>query len=405
MLSAVSKILLRLLPGALLLTTVTIALHPAGLRDAVAPLVPAFPLTVLAGGLLLGWRFDRSRLVFALAVLLLADRALLIWAPVSGAGGDVGRAVFGMLTLLVPADLAGLAWLPERGVLSRSGQIALVVLAAEALLVILLCQPLFLPLASWTAVPPPRVGLRALSPLALVIFAGAFLVTTWRMVLRVTALESGAVWTVVAAFLALGAGGGGLDSSLYLATGGLILVLSLIETWHGMAYDDELTGLPARRALNEALTQLGDTYTVAMVDVDHFKRFNDDYGHDVGDQLLRMVGARLREVGGSGRAFRYGGEEFAVLFPGKDVDQVRNHLEALRRRIEGTPFTLRAAGRPRTRPESPVPGEPRPRIAITVSIGVAGSGSTTATTPREIVRAADEALYRAKQGGRNQVRT
>jgi diguanylate cyclase (GGDEF)-like protein len=405
MLSAVSKILLRLLPGALLLTTVTIALHPSGLRDAAAPLVPAFPLTVLGGGLLLGWRFDRSRLVFALAVLLLTDRALLMWAPVSGAGGEVGRAIFGALTLLVPADLAALAWLPERGVLARPGQVALVVLAAEVLLVALLCQPLFLPLAAWSEVPPPRVGLRALSQAALVVFAVAFLVVTWRVVLRVTALESGAVWTVVAAFLALGTGGGGLDSSLYLATGGLILVLSLIETWHGMAYDDELTGLPARRALNEALTRLGDTYAVAMVDVDHFKRFNDDFGHDVGDQLLRMVGARLAEIGGGGRAFRYGGEEFAVLFPGKDVDQVRAHLEALRRRIEGTPFTLRAAGRPRTRPDSPAPAGPRPRIAVTVSIGIADSGGTTVTTPREIVRAADEALYRAKQGGRNQVRT
>jgi diguanylate cyclase (GGDEF)-like protein len=210
---------------------------------------------------------------------------------------------------------------------------------------------------------------------------------------------------VVAAFLALRAGGGGLDSSLYLATGGLILVLSLIETWHGMAYDDELTGLPSRRALNEALTRLGDTYAVAMVDVDHFKRFNDDYGHDVGDQLLRMVGARLAEIGGGGRPFRYGGEEFAVLFPGKDVDQVRDHLEALRRRIETTPFTLRAAGRPRTRPEVPLPGAPRPRIAVTVSIGIAATGDSAAMTPREVLQAADEALYRAKQGGRNQVRT
>ena len=83
-----------------------------------------------------------------------------------------------------------------------------------------------------------------------------------------------------------------------------------------MAYDDELTGLPARRALNEALTRLRGVYTVAMVDIDHFKRFNDEHGHDVGDQLLRMVGARVGEVRGGGRAFRYGGEEFAVLFPG-----------------------------------------------------------------------------------------
>ena len=67
-----------------------------------------------------------------------------------------------------------------------------------------------------------------------------------------------------------------------------------------MAYDDELTGLPARRALNEALARLRGTYTVAMVDIDHFKRFNDEHGHDVGDQILRMVGARLAGVGGGG---------------------------------------------------------------------------------------------------------
>jgi diguanylate cyclase (GGDEF)-like protein len=405
MLSAVSKIVLRLLPGALLLTTATIGLYPAGLRDAAGALVPAFPLTVLGGGLLLGWRFDRSRLVLTLAVLLLADRALVMWAPVSGAGGEVGRAVFGALTILVPADLLALAWLPERGISARSGQIALILLVAEALFVVLLCQPLFLPLAAWTEIPPPRAGLRALSLPALAVFALAFLVMAWRVVRRVTAIESGALWAVIAAFLALGAGGGGLDSSLYLTTGGLILVLSLIETWHGMAYDDELTGLPARRALNEALTRLGDTYAVAMVDLDHFKRFNDEYGHDVGDQLLRMVGVRLAEIGGGGRAFRYGGEEFAVLFPGRDIEDVRDHLEAVRRRIAGTPFTLRAAGRPLMRPEFPAPGGQRSRIAVTVSIGVAGTRGRTGRTPREIVQAADAALYRAKQAGRNQIRT
>ena len=72
MLSAVNKVILRLLPGALLLLAATIVLHPSGLRGVVAPLLPSFPLTVLGGGMLLAWRFGRSRLVLALAVLLLA---------------------------------------------------------------------------------------------------------------------------------------------------------------------------------------------------------------------------------------------------------------------------------------------------------------------------------------------
>jgi diguanylate cyclase (GGDEF)-like protein len=281
--------------------------------------------------------------------------------------------------------------------------VALVGLGVEIVLLILLCQPLFLPLTGWLDVSQVP-GLGALPQPALIVFALAFLMVAWRAVRQGTALEGGAVWTVVATFLAFSAGGGGLDSTVYLATGGLILVLSLIETWHGMAYDDELTGLPARRALNEALARLSGTYTVAMVDVDHFKRFNDVHGHDVGDQILRMVGARLAAVGGGGRAFRYGGEEFAVLFPGKTVDQAREYLELLRRTIEAAPFTLRSMARPRVRPEPPPAGGHRERLAVTVSIGVAAAGAG-AVRPDDVVQAADAALYRAKESGRNQVRT
>jgi len=162
MLSTVKKVFSRLLPGALLLVATTIALHPAGLRNAVAPIIPAFPITVLAGGILLGWRFDRSRLVLALAVLLLTERSLLAWAPVSSAGGETGRAIFGALTLLVPLDLAALAWLPERGLLARPGRLALGLLAAEIVLLALLCQPLFLPLTGWLDTSRGVGGLAAL---------------------------------------------------------------------------------------------------------------------------------------------------------------------------------------------------------------------------------------------------
>src|SRR5438093_5508358 len=110
--AAMNKVLLRLLPGAAFLLAVTIALHSPSLRAGLSPLVPAYPLVVLGGGILLGWRFDRSRLVLVLAVLLLTDRALLLWAPVGGSGGDVGRVIFGALSILVPLNAAALAWLP-----------------------------------------------------------------------------------------------------------------------------------------------------------------------------------------------------------------------------------------------------------------------------------------------------
>ncbi len=397
-----NTVLLRLVPGALLLIAAALALS-GSLRTAVWPLVPAYPLVVLGGGLLLAWRFDRSRLVLALAVLLLTERALVLWAPFGG-GGEVSRAVFGALALLVPLDLAALTWLPERGLFARPSRLALGVLGGEILLVTLLCQPLFLPLATRLDGMHAGPGLGGLPAVSLGAFVLAFAVLARRAVLQVTAVESGAVWSLVAALLALASGGGGLDSSVFLATGGLILVLSLIETWHGMAYNDELTGLPARRALNEALARLRGVYAVAMVDLDHFKRFNDEHGHDVGDQLLRMVGARLGEIGGGGRAFRYGGEEFAVLFSGRDADEARGHMEAVRRTIERSPFVLRGPHRPRARPEGPAAAGERRRIAVTVSVGIAATDSE-AVTPEEVVRAADQALYRAKQAGRNRVAT
>ena len=90
-----------------------------------------------------------------------------------------------------------------------------------------------------------------------------------------------------------------------------------------------------------------------MVDVDHFKKFNDRHGHAAGDQALRMVGAELEKVGGGGRAYRYGGEEFAILFPGLTVTEAREPLEEVRAAIADRRFALRSPDRPRKKPDPP----------------------------------------------------
>src|SRR5207253_8213079 len=169
----------------------------------------------------------------------------------------------------------------------------------------------------------------------------AIAATVGRFLLRRTIIQSSSVWAVAATCLAFAAGGGGSAASLSLAAAGLVLVVSLVETSHRMAYDDELTGLPGRRALGEALGRLGGQYAIAMVDIDHFKRFNDEHGHAVGDQLLRMVGTKLTRIDGGGRPFRYGGEEFAVLFPSTTAEAALPHLERFRHTIEHASFTLR----------------------------------------------------------------
>ena len=162
--------------------------------------------------------------------------------------------------------------------------------------------------------------------------------------------------------------------------------------------------LPSRRALNQALLKVGDSYTVAMLDVDHFKQFNDTYGHDTGDQVLQMIASRLADVSGGGKAFRYGGEEFAVIFANKSVDEAYPSLEVLRKKIEATPFKVRDHDRRERGKKGKKRQAPRPhakkRVRVTVSIG-ATSSDGDGRPADAVLQAADKALYRAKNSGRN----
>ncbi len=172
-------------------------------------------------------------------------------------------------------------------------------------------------------------------------------------------------------------------------------------TWR-RAYLDELMGIPGRRGFEESLRRLGRHYAIAMVDVDNFKHFNDRYGHQVGDQILRFVAARLRKVP-FGQTFRYGGEEFALIMPGHKVQGVVPLLEELRQSIESSTFTIRGKNRPSQKPRrKDRPPGGKEEVGVTVSIGVARK-SLLHPTPEAVLGAADEALYRAKQMGRNRV--
>ncbi|TCD22735.1 GGDEF domain-containing protein [Pseudomonas sp. IC_126] len=187
----------------------------------------------------------------------------------------------------------------------------------------------------------------------------------------------------------------------------LMLVVAIAQEAYQMAFRDELTGLPGRRALNERLQRLGRNYVIAMADVDRFKAFNDTHGHDVGDQVLRLVASRLRKVGGGGRAYRYGGEEFALVFPGRDLEHCLVHLEAVRQAVEDYPLQLRDKS---NRPKDAERGRQRrgassaASVSVTISIGVA-ERLITQRSPEEVIKSADQALYSAKSAGRNCIRS
>jgi len=359
----------------------------------------ALPFAVFAAGCLLAWRFRRGRLFLALIVLLLADRALVH----AVAGGPVATAV----ALLVPVNLAALAVLAERGTLTAVGLGRLVVLGLEVAVVAGLAQPaeaahahalarpfLAPSLSDWTAIPQS----------ALLTYVVSFGVIAARAAVRPNATGRGFLWALVATFLGLHMAESRLAVDVFFGTASLILVVSVVEASYFMAYRDELTGLPGRRALMEALERLGTSFTIAMVDVDHFKQFNDTYGHDAGDQVLRMVARHLDEVGAGGQAFRYGGEEFTLLFPNRGLDEVRPHLEAVRKSVESDTFVLRAADRPAKKPDQPPrrKGKKKKGISVTVSVGAAASAGADTTAPT-VLQEADRLLYSAKKAGRNRI--
>ena len=389
-------------PDGLLLLAAVIALRLDVFRDSLA-FARLYPYAVFGVGALLAWRFQRNRLLLALLVLALANAALGMRA-----GTTAGQVAVRATALLLPLNLAALALLPDRGTFTMAGllrfgaivvQVTLVTMfsrTAPAATAVLLAHPL-LPakLMSWA--PLPQAALFA--------FVLAFGFTVVPLILDPNASDRGFVWAIVASFLAVSAHRPSPAPALYLGTAGLILVVSVIEASYLLAYQDGLTQLPARRALTEALQRLGGEYTIAMVDVDHFKRFNDEYGHDVGDQVLRMVAAKLGQVEGGGRAYRYGGEEFAILFPGKAVEETLPYLEAVREAVAETAFTIRGRIRVQHKREQPKGDRPRRRQAsITVSIGVAERNSRRGV-PDQVIRAADQALYRAKEDGRNRIRS
>lgn len=169
----------------------------------------------------------------------------------------------------------------------------------------------------------------------------------------------------------------------------------LLHAWR-LAYRDELTELPNRRALEDALRSRPTRWSLGMLDVDHFKKFNDHWGHDVGDQVLRRVAAALARVGERGRAFRYGGEEFAILFPHDDTERAAAALEAVRAGIADTPFRIRGQ---RDGAEKRGQKKNNPGHTITVSAGLARGDNDSAGT----FKRADDALYKAKKKGRNRL--
>jgi diguanylate cyclase (GGDEF)-like protein len=397
-----TSLLALLIPEGLVVLAAAALLHWNAPLAPLAPFLPAFPWVTFGAATLLAIRFGHSGVVLALAALALGDRAAA-WSATS-------PTLLPAAALLLPLNLAAFGALRERGLLSASAAWRGIALLAQVAIVLLLVRPgaraaagpvhvRFLP--SWLG------GGAAVGDLALVAFAAVAVLYVVLIVRRGSPQPRGFLWCLVAAFLALSAGSSavapGLSAATFLfGTGALVLLVTVIEGSHALAYRDALTALPSRRAFDDALERLDGPCAIAMADVDHFKSVNDRHGHDVGDQVLRLVARVLGGVSHGGRAFRYGGEEFALLFPGRTAAECADALEECRAALEATRFTLRAPDRPRKKPQQAARRATHPHLIVTLSIGVADRTAGD-VPPTHVLQAADEALYRAKQAGRNRM--
>ena len=380
-----------------------------------APDLPAFleplkiygPYATLGLGLLIALVFKRGRALFAILSLLVAYTGFRVFFANSLPEDFVSKTIFVAACLLVPLNLAFLASVHERGALNAYGgrRLAALLLAVGITAAVIygefwnvtefLLRPLVPDFVSGS--PIPQSGILAM--LVAVIAAVGFAVARGGVIDAALAVS-------IAAFAAACDSATTSDMFMWFTAAGVILTVAVLQDSHRMAFRDELTGLPGRRALNERMMSLNGGYTIAMLDVDHFKSFNDKWGHDVGDQVLRLVASRIQGVGGGGKAYRYGGEEFIVVFPGKRMLEVLSRLDALRKNIESYKLHLRSSKRLGTAggngAKTHADEQVNEWIAVTVSAGVAEK-TERQSKAEDVIQAADQALYRAKQAGRNRV--
>lgn len=360
-----------------------IDIFPAGLL-AVLPFIGYAVLTV---GMVVSYFFNRSKFFFVFLLLILIQFAFM--TPASKAAFEP---LYLVVAVLAPINVWVFSMFAERSIVSLSGVLRITFILFQVLMLIVVANG-GLPLVKSFFVVNP------MPQFAIVCFLAVFLYLTkakgqqeyFRNSIIVVLLSLFAIFSFKNSI--------SIATPVFLTVSGIVLVSSLVRESYSMAYLDELTGLPARRALKEAMSNLRGKYVIAMVDIDHFKKINDNYGHDTGDDVLRHVGSVLSRSVSDGKVFRAGGEEFVILFPGKDASQVKPYLEQLRKAVEEKEFYIRGT--------IPKTGNSRGKessrgITVTVSIGACEKNDRN-RTPEKVLKTADTAMYSAKNEGRNRV--
>jgi len=391
-------------------------------------ILPIMPYIIFSAVVLMGWRYNNAGLILTSLTLALSYFVFSSYGSLYLQQKSAGVSILEAGAFLLPVNLAFFSMITKRRIFTTTFVVYILLLGLQLVAVLLLCR---MPNSSysplWTFIHnispqmadtlsqvSTRLGsgfhgngltvLKNISLPALFAFSGTLLFLLIRFLFTHDAIQVGFIGTLAASFLGIIALRTFPAAIIYFSAAGLILIITTIESSYSMAYVDELTGLQSRRSMNETLINLGHKYAIAMIDVDNFKKFNDTYGHKTGDQVLKMIAVQLNKITGGAKTFRYGGEEFAAIFPGKSAEEARLHLEKYRHGVASTSFIVRGKQRRRSSPKNrgkrKLFGQKQDKV--TVSIGVA-EPNRKLTTPEKVLKSADRILYKAKKAGRNRV--
>jgi diguanylate cyclase (GGDEF)-like protein len=400
-----------LIAGCLLITAVLLLPATGQLEDSYQVLLKYLPYGLSVAVIILGQQFVQGRIAMAAANLVLGYGIIQLYlqAPLEQ---DAVRAYFTLLSFYWPLNFFIIYWFPERKLISPLGGALAIVVSmqiASAYLFVNYLADYSQVLSQYLALQPFGQNsehfmgnwlLPTLISVILFIIAAVLFIHT--LIKRDRSHCVLLACMIASALICAWFDSSGI-SSLFSSLIACALLVTLLFNSHDLAFLDELTGLPGRRALMNELKHCGKHYCVVMADIDHFKLFNDTHGHDTGDDVLRIVAQELAKVKGGGKAFRYGGEEFTLLFKRKHTEEAEPFIESIRECIADYPLMIRdQQTRPKKQSKKGLKSKPKPsttQVQVTVSFGIAQR--LAEQKPEDVMKSADQALYRAKEHGRN----
>ncbi len=349
-------------------------------------------------GITLSIRFNQGRVFLIILLLSLSQLLLNYYSEFTLDITTYSQVLYSVACLLIPLNIVTISHLKERGLFSLWGKIRISLILIELFVIYKIAvsnNSSIQKVLNYKFINLP-LEKTIMNQTALLIFFLTLIFFIIKAYVKNSVFEVRLVGVIISVFTALFFVNDKISFSIFLSAAGLMLIISIIEDSYSMAYLDELTGIPSRRALRENLMKLGNKYVIAMVDIDFFKKFNDKYGHDVGDDVLKLVASNLVQVTGGGKAFRYGGEEFTILFPGKSINEVIPHLEKLREQVSKSGYIRKSSKAQSSKSKR----ENSSQLFVTISIGVCEKNSKYKYSS-DVIKGADKALYRAKKKGRN----